>query len=202
MSDHSTAAPRPDRARWFLAAGAIAAVAAVALIVLFLRPDPDRPLSALARGEMAKLQVAAPARAAPAAAFTGPDGRPRTLADFRGKVTVVNLWATWCAPCVKEMPTLAALQSAYARQPVAVVPISLDSDSAHAKARAFIARHKPLQYYAGPLSYAFDMTPPAPGLPTTLILDKQGRERARLSSDADWSSPGTRAVIDRLLTEG
>lgn len=178
------------------------AAGALAAILLFAKPGQARGLQPLARGAMAKLQVAEPPRAAPTAVFTGPRGDKRTLASFRGKVTVVNFWATWCAPCVKEMPTLAKLQADYAGQPLAVVPISLDSESAYPKARAFIGKHRPLQYYAGPLSLAFSMKPPAPGLPTTLILDKQGRERGRLSSDADWSSPAARAVVDQLLREG
>ncbi|HEX8231781.1 MAG TPA: TlpA disulfide reductase family protein [Caulobacteraceae bacterium] len=196
----------PDRSSrklvWLMLTAATVAVMATIATLLFAQPGEARGLQPLARGAMAKLKVAEPPRPAPAATFTGPRGERTSLARFRGKVAVVNFWATWCAPCVKEMPTLARLQADYARQPLAVVPISLDSESANPKARAFIAKHRPLQYYAAPLSMAFSMKPPAPGLPTTLILDKQGRERARLSSDADWSSPAARAVIDQLLREG
>src|SRR5262245_52729260 len=71
--------------------------------------NPPRDLQTLAKGEMAKLKVSAKPAPAPAAAFKGPDGSTHTLADFRGQVTVVNLWAKWCAPCLAEIPSLAAL---------------------------------------------------------------------------------------------
>ncbi|MEI9965493.1 MAG: TlpA disulfide reductase family protein [Caulobacteraceae bacterium] len=113
---------------------------------------------------------------------------------------LVNLWATWCAPCVKEMPTLAQLQSAYAGKPVKVMAVSLDKGDADiAKARAFIADKPPLAFYHGDYALAFALNPPAEGLPTTIIYDRTGQERARLSGGADWSTPEARAVIDRLL---
>jgi thiol-disulfide isomerase/thioredoxin len=143
-----------------------------------------------------------PPRALPPLQVTDTAGRPAPLAELKGKVVVANLWATWCAPCIKEMPTLARLQQAYAGRPVAVVPISLDSEKDLAKAKAFIAKHPPLEFRRAPLNAAFEMQPPAPGLPTTLILDRQGRERARLPAEADWSSPAARKLIDRILAEG
>ena len=81
-----------------------------------------------------------------------------------------------------------------------VAPISLDKGDADiAKARAFIADKAPLKFYHGEYSLAFTITPPAEGLPTTILYDRTGRERARLSGGADWSTPEAHAVIDRLL---
>jgi thiol-disulfide isomerase/thioredoxin len=132
----------------------------------------------------------------------GPDGKPMTLTEFRGQVVVVNLWATWCAPCVKEMPTLAQMQSRYAGKGVKVLPISLDKGEADiAKAKAFIADKPPLAFYHGDYALAFALTPPTEGLPTTLLFDRSGKERARLVGGADWSTGQADKIVDRLLAE-
>ena len=158
-------------------------------------------LKSLAVGPLAKLVVDDKPAPQPIAA-EGPDGKAVKLADFKGKVLVVNLWATWCAPCVKEMPTLALLQSRYAGKPVTIMPISLDKGAEDiAKSKAFIADKPPLAYYHGDYALAFAITPASEGLPTTLIFDRQGRERARLEGGADWSTPETGKLIDRLLAE-
>jgi len=162
---------------------------------------PGGSLKPLATGAMAKLEAVDPPRPSPTAPLTGPDGKPITLAAYKGKVVVVNLWATWCAPCVKEMPTLAKLQAGHAGKPVVVVPISIDRDKDIEKAKAFIARNGPLAFHHADLDWSFKLDPPALGFPTTVILDRQGRERARYAGDANWASAEAHAVIDRLLTE-
>jgi thiol-disulfide isomerase/thioredoxin len=125
------------------------------------------------------------------------------VADFRGQVVVVNLWATWCAPCVIEMPTLAELAAAYEGRKVVVMPISLDGDKDEAKARAFIAKHAPLKFYRDPkLAYPYALVPPTSGMPTTVIFGPDGVERARLAGEADWSSEDARKVIDAILAAG
>jgi hypothetical protein len=99
------------------------------------------------------------------------------------------------------MPTLARLQARYAGRPVKVLAVSLDKGPEDlAKARAFIADKAPLQFYHGDYALAFSITPPAEGLPTTLVFDRSGREQARLSGGADWSGADAGAVIDRLLS--
>ena len=164
------------------------------------KPGLGTDLKPLARGEMAKLAISAGA-AAPTTLILDPTGKPVTLAAIEGPVTVVNLWATWCPPCVKEMPTLAALQSAYGTR-IKVAAISMDKADDADKARAFIAEHPPLAFYQDPKSaFAFGLDPAAEGYPTTLIYDRKGRERARLSGGADWNGPEARAVINALLAE-
>ena len=159
-------------------------------------------LKSLAHGEMAKLEVVTPGAPDTVLKAQGPVGEAVSLAGLRGRVVVANLWATWCAPCVKEMPTLAKLQAEYAGKPVAVLPISLDKgDPDVAKAKAFIAAKAPLSFYHGDYALAFAMPPPIPGLPTTVIYDRQGRERARLSGGADWSTGDAKKVVDALLAE-
>jgi thiol-disulfide isomerase/thioredoxin len=160
-------------------------------------------LKALAKGEMAKLDVSSAAMPMPDYAFHDAGGGDVRLADFKGEVVVVNLWATWCAPCVTEMPTLAGLAQAYNGRPVQVVAVSLDGASDLAKAKAFIGGHAPLAFYNDPKArIPWALKPPAAGVPTTVIYGKDGLEKARLSGEADWSGAGARAVVDALLAEG
>jgi thiol-disulfide isomerase/thioredoxin len=112
----------------------------------------------------------------------------------------MNIWATWCAPCIQEMPTLAKLQAAYAGKPVEVVAISIDSESSAAKARLFIAQHDPLKFYHDrEMKLPFKLTPPAPGAPTTVIYGADGLETARVAGEADWSAADARALVDAAL---
>jgi thiol-disulfide isomerase/thioredoxin len=178
---------------------------AAALYVIadrFIKPGPGGDLKAVAHGDMAGLSVASAGAAAPGTVFIDADGRPVHLADLKGHVLVVNLWATWCGPCVKEMPSLAKLQAAYAGKLV-VVPISMDRAADREKARAFMAEHAPLPFYQDQSSaLAFALSPPAEGFPTTVLYDAGGHEKARLSSDADWSGADAHAVVDALLRGG
>ena len=175
--------------------------AAIAILVLVSGcGKAPEGLNGLAQGDMARLELAKTPAAPPPTVLQGPDGRSLTLADLKGQVLVVNLWASWCAPCAKEMPTLAKLQADYQGQPVKVVAISLDKgDEDIGKAKARIAQNAPLQFYHGPYDIAFALKPSVEALPTTIFYDREGHERARLTSPADWSKPEAHAVIDRLL---
>jgi thiol-disulfide isomerase/thioredoxin len=188
--------------KWALWSVGLAGVAAVVYIMAqaSFQPGGSSDVKRLAKGEMAKLTLPADAGPAPANAFYDAAGAPKRIADFRGKVVVVNLWATWCAPCVVEMPTLAKLARAYEGAPVEVVAISIDGETARDKAQAFIGQHPPLAFYIDPKAkLPFALTPPAAGVPATIIYGKDGAEFARLSGDADWSSREARAVIDAAL---
>ncbi|HUZ13353.1 MAG TPA: TlpA disulfide reductase family protein [Caulobacteraceae bacterium] len=156
-------------------------------------------LKGLAVGPMMSLTVDAKPAPAPDVAFTDAAGRMHTLAEFKGKVVVLNLWATWCGPCVEEMPTLAKLAAASTGKAVAVVPVSLDRVEDRANAEAFIAKRPPLAFYAEPsYALAFAFKPPVEGLPTTLLIDPKGLVRARLAGGADWSNPQVSRVIQAL----
>lgn len=205
MSDSPAAKPRAGLLKWALWGAAALGVAAVLYIIgaASTKPGGGGELQALAKGEMAKLEVPlAPARAPSHVLYDGA-GRPVTLADFKGQVVVLNIWATWCAPCVLEMPTLAALQRSYAGKPVKVVAVSVDSADDQAKAQAFLAKHAPLDFFIDrERKISFVLTPTAPGVPTTVIYGPDGVERARLSGEADWTSREAKAVIDRVLSAG
>jgi len=165
-----------------------------------LKPAGEPGLQSLARGGMEKLSSTEP-RPPPAKGFVDAEGATVRIADFQGEVLVVNLWATWCAPCKIEMPTLAALQTAYEGRPVRVMAISIDRPGETEAAKAFIAENAPLDFYQDSsleLPYAFD--PYVVGFPTTVVYDRSGMERARLVGEADWSTAEAKAVVDHLLT--
>jgi len=211
MSEQSGATPPPgDRPgggilKWALWSVALFGVAAVLYIIAqaSFKPQQSGDLSGVARGEMRKLVIPADVTAAPANTFVDAAGQPHRVADFKGKVVVMNLWATWCAPCVAEMPTLAKLAAEYADKPVVVIPVSVDTPAQTDKARLFIGQHAPLAFYSDPeMKLPFALKPAAQGMPTTVIYGADGLERGRVSGGADWSGADARAVIDRLLAKG
>ncbi|MHB8529160.1 MAG: TlpA family protein disulfide reductase [Caulobacteraceae bacterium] len=170
-----------------------------AIVACTKAPGELRPL---ARGAMAKLTVTDHPAPAPAIPFLDAAGRRHTIAEFRGRVVVVNIWANWCAPCKLEIPSLAKLQARYAAAPVKVVPVSVGQGEDETAGRGFIARNPPLVFYTEPtfrLAYAF--SPTIQDMPTTILYDRRGRERARLVGGADWSGKDAAAVIDALLAE-
>ncbi len=181
--------------------GAIAAIYVMGLAACKPGPGGGGDLSALATGAMAKLHPETSAAPQTPAAFDDAAGKSVQLSAFKGQVVVLNLWATWCAPCVKEMPTLARLQADFAGRPVKVLAVSTDSDGQIDKAKAFIAARPPLDFYHDDgLKLVASLTPRTEGFPTTYIFDKTGRLRAVLQGDADWSSPEAEKVVAALLT--
>jgi len=158
--------------------------------------------SPFAKGSLAKLQTPADPAFATDHPFLDPEGEPTSLANFRGKVAVVNLWAMWCAPCKLEMPTLAALAQSYSGNPdLAVVVINVDLSDKTQPARAFLAENAPLAFYSDPkFQLPFEFGGKG-GMPQTAIIDRNGRIRALMTGDADWNSPEAKALIDSLLAE-
>ncbi|WP_332659686.1 TlpA family protein disulfide reductase [Brevundimonas sp.] len=159
-------------------------------------------LARFARGSIAALETPAVLEPAPAYVFRTRDGADARLADFRGKVVVVNVWAMWCLPCRTEMPTLARLAEAYEGQDLVVLPVNVDNDADKiADAKSFIDVHEPLPLYSDP-KFQLPFELPGKGkMPQTVLLDRQGRIRAHFSGEADWASPEVRALIDALLAE-
>ena len=169
------------------------------------KPSENR-LEAYARGEIEKLDFSQAGTSASNAPFYLEDGSAVSLDAFMGKVVLVNFWATWCAPCEKEMPSLGALQTARGGDRFEVVAISVDAqeDLSYAAQRlgelgaSNITFHSatPEQYeivYDSGLVYRIDSSG------STILYDASGVEIARLAGDADWSSIEAVGFIDALL---
>lgn len=152
-------------------------------------PKPAAPTGRLDRSHAGK--------AAPATPFEDPDGAPASLTDFRGRPLLVNLWATWCAPCVAEMPTLDAL-AAREDGRLEVLTVSQDLDG-RAKVEAFFAKqgYRRLETWLDP-QMALMRALRVDILPTTILYDAEGREVWRVVGMEDWDS-GRTAL---LLAEG
>jgi thiol-disulfide isomerase/thioredoxin len=157
------------------------------------------PLAGLNKGAMAALLVRAKPLDVPAIEFVDGDGATKSLADFKGKVVLLNIWASWCVPCREEMPALDKLETELGDKHFAVVAVNIDKGGPD-KARAFLAEtgatHLPL--YTEPSSKLFAALK-AVGMPTTLVLDRDGREIGRLVGPADWSSPEAKRVIEAAI---
>ncbi|NWG45756.1 MAG: TlpA family protein disulfide reductase [Alphaproteobacteria bacterium] len=167
-------------------------------------PDPSGTgdLRALARGDMVKFQPTPDRPPAPEVRFLDAAGSERTLADFRGRVVLVNLWATWCAPCIEEMPALDRLQAELGGPDFEVVAISLDQ-AGPAEALPFLERLevKALTPYFDrtmKTGLAFD----APGMPVSVLIDRDGREVGRVLGKADWASDDAKALIAHVIKNG
>ncbi|HYD38112.1 MAG TPA: TlpA disulfide reductase family protein [Allosphingosinicella sp.] len=162
------------------------------------KPGPDQPAWAgpKASAPTGRLDRSNAGRAAPATAFEDPDGEPASLADFRGKPLLVNLWATWCAPCIAEMPTLDSL-AAREKDRLQVVTISQDLDG-RAKVEAFFARqgYRNLETWLDP-QMALMQDLKVDIVPTTILYDSKGREVWRMVGMEEWD--GGRAAL--LLRE-
>jgi thiol-disulfide isomerase/thioredoxin len=138
---------------------------------------------------------------APALDFLDGQGNTVSLDDFRGKVVVLNLWATWCAPCRHEMPSLDRLQAALGGDGLAVVPLSLDRGEV-SQIEAFYAEVglPTLAIYHDPKAAA-GRAFGAYGLPTTIVIDREGREIGRLLGPAEWDSEAAMALIRGVLAQ-
>jgi thiol-disulfide isomerase/thioredoxin len=150
---------------------------------------------------LAKLVPAEDAPALPETSFTDPDGGTHSLADFRGKVALVNFWATWCAPCREEMPSLDALQAELGGEDFQVVtiatgrnaPVKIDKFYKETGVKNLPVLLDPKQELARGMGVV--------GLPVSVLIDREGREVARLMGDADWSSEAAKEVIRQLMAD-
>jgi len=138
---------------------------------------------------------------APALAFVDGAGKALSLADFKGRVVLLNLWATWCPPCVREMPALDRLQAELGGPDFEVVALSID------RAPALVARFfddhaiTALKRYIDPKRRAH-VAMGATGLPFTALIDRRGRILGRVPGPAEWDGPAARALIASALGAG
>ena len=175
--------------RWHLyAIGAVLAALALTGVLYGITPKAVHaeagPPAALAPYAAAKTPLAVPQ-----VAFSDAGGTRQSLAAFKGRYVLLNLWATWCAPCVRELPALAKLKSAIPKDRLSVVAVDVGR-STSADARGFLDAHgaKALDAYVDSniaLLHAFS----AYGLPLTVLIDPQGREIGRAVGPAQWDAP-------------
>ncbi|PYO46869.1 MAG: thiol-disulfide oxidoreductase ResA [Gemmatimonadetes bacterium] len=125
----------------------------------------------------------------------------KTLADYRGRVLMINVWATWCLPCRVEMPSIEALHKAYGPKGLKIVAVSIDDPGTEPAIRAFAKQYgltfEILHDPKGAITQAYDIS----GYPETFIVGRDGIIRKKLMTATDWNSPDARALVDRLLTE-
>ena len=173
----------------------VAGVAAAAALTI-QRVDDGLPRFQTALKDFKPLD---PPQAAPAITFTDDQARNLSLADFRGKVVLLNFWATWCIPCVEEMPSLDSLQGKLGGDNFVVVAISTDRQGLPIVEPFFdkLGIHN-LGTYLDP-SHTAQRAFGIRGIPTTMVIDREGRERGRLEGMTRWDSSEALALIRHYL---
>ena len=177
-------------------AGEVAACAETSAVAARVAP--------FARGEVAALTIANDPRPLPTLAFTDASGASRSLDDWRGRVVLLNLWATWCVPCRKEMPALDALEAARGSGDFQVVAVNIDTrDPAKPKQWLDAAGIKRLGYFADPSAKIFQDLKAAGkafGMPTTVLVGRDGCEIGSLAGPAEWASDEALKLIEAAIT--
>jgi thiol-disulfide isomerase/thioredoxin len=173
-----------------------------AMLLLREGPKPAEPAVPASSAPIDHFTLADPGIDFAAIAPLDPAGQPAAMEAYRGKVLLVNLWATWCAPCIKELPSLGKLQAALGGADFAVLAIALDEPDA-AKVAPFLAQHG-----AGNLpalidtNRTIDKVMPVSALPTSLLVDKDGKVRAILTGDAEWHCGAAQEAVKAFIADG
>ena len=146
------------------------------------------------------IETAAP-QPLPPLTFETLDGQPASLADFAGKVVVLNLWATWCAPCREEMPSLDRLQAKFVDRDLVVLTLSVDRAGPE-RVQKFLDEIgvRQVHVYRDPKAAATRAVR-VPGLPATILVNRKGEEVGRVLGIAQWDGPPAVAAIEKLLAE-
>jgi thiol-disulfide isomerase/thioredoxin len=196
-------------------AGVAVGLAAVYGIGRFLRNAPDaacapavelaKRIAPLARGEIAALVPAERPLRLPDLAFRDGTGRERHLSEWRGRTVLLNLWATWCVPCRKEMPALDALEGKLGGPSFEVVAVNIDTRDPD-KPRTWLkdAGVGRLAYYADPSAKVFQdlkIVGRATGMPTTVLVDPASCEVATLAGPAEWASEDAMKLVSAALAK-
>jgi thiol-disulfide isomerase/thioredoxin len=217
QSEPGPDARRPDRKRRLIVTAVIAA--AVLAVVLYAMKAPDgkeraenaacpgaraiaATLEPLAHGEIAALSVAANPQPMPELKFAGADGAETSLASFKGRTVLLNLWATWCTPCRQEMPALDRLEGQLGSKDFTVVAVNIDTAKLD-RPKAFLKEIgvKNLGFYADNSADAFQTLKGAGkalGLPTTVLIDRNGCDLGVMAGPAQWDSPEAIALLSAI----
>lgn len=206
MSEFERASPpSPRRRAWPTARLALAVLGAVALVAgayLSTRPGGESKPAPLAAEPGTLLRVHDAPRSLPDIVFEDGQGRRRTLAGFRGRIVLLNIWATWCVPCREEMPALDRLQQKLGGPGFEVLALSIDADGVAAVKRFYDEIGiRALAIYVDPAMRATGSLAIV-GVPTTLLIDRQGRELGRRTGPAQWDSAEAVRTITAYLDAG
>jgi thiol-disulfide isomerase/thioredoxin len=187
-------------------AGATSAVAQAADAQCAAKAAKAEKVGAAAVGGVAAMLAADPPRSMSSLTFDGPDGKKLTLADFEGKTLVFNLWATWCAPCRAEMPSLDALEAKKGGEDFQVVAVNVDTGD-KAKPEKFLdetgVTH--LKLYREPSLDLFNEMKKeglALGLPVTLLIDDEGCVLTHMNGPAEWAGDDAARLIEAAMKDG
>jgi thiol-disulfide isomerase/thioredoxin len=207
--------PRPASKRWLpIAIGAVVVGALIGSVGIYgfgLKRGPGgdpactaaletaKRIAPLAHGEVAAVTMAAAPLRLPDLAFEDAEGKPRKLSDWRGKTVLLNLWATWCVPCRKEMPALDELQGKLGGKDFEVVAVNIDTRDPE-KPKNFLkeANLTRLGYFADQKAKVFQdlkTVGRALGMPTSVLVDAQGCEIGTIAGPAEWASEDALKLI-------
>jgi thiol-disulfide isomerase/thioredoxin len=190
-------------------AGAVIGLAAIYGFGLKRAPTGDTACTAalatakriapLAHGEVAAVTMASAPLRLPDLTFEDAEGKPKKLSDWRGKTILLNLWATWCVPCRKEMPALDELQAKLGGKDFEVVAVNIDTRDPD-KPKNFLkeANLTRLGYFADPKAKVFQDLKTigrALGMPTSVLVDAQGCEIGTIAGPAEWASEDAQKLI-------
>jgi thiol-disulfide isomerase/thioredoxin len=156
------------------------------------------PFTARAEGLADHVKRIDPPHILPPLVFEDERGNQHALSDYHGRYVLLNIWASWCTPCVAEMPSLDALQGKIDKNKLTVLPVS--EERGDQSADVFYSQHKikrlPVAYdHAGTAPSALHLH----GIPTTILIDPQGREIARVEGDIDWSADETLTFLNAQM---
>jgi len=175
-------------------------IVAAGLIAFIAWPRAPRQEASQSGGQetLGQFSPVVPPRPAPALEFSADDGKRAALADFKGRWVLLNLWATWCGPCITEMPSLDRLQAQF--DPLLTVLAISEDRKGGETVDPFIAKLglKSLKIYldaGGKIVSPLEVN----GLPTSYLIDPEGHIRARLEGAADWDAPTTRRDLEKLM---
>jgi len=175
---------------------------ALAAIVAISAPRSSAQSAPPISGTVANFKPAQPAKEPPPTRFIDPKGQELNLERYRGKLVLVNFWATWCAPCVREMPSLDRLQAALGKEGLVVLPLSLDGPTKPRVEPFYKDRqlaNLPILFDEKNFTFGrFGVSV----LPTTILIDPSGKEIGRLEGPAEWDAPEALALLRHYLNSG
>lgn len=178
----------------------IAAFACIFVIVQSCSIEQKPSLQRFAKGGLKKLQVLETPPPQPQMTFKTADGADISLKDFRGQTVLLNVWATWCVPCVAEIPSLNMLQAQKGGTDFVVVTISMDRHIDDAKAFFDKANINALTLYHDP-TYSISAKVGVQGIPISIFYSPSGKEIARIPGDVNWQSSETNALLAAVLSD-